>query len=167
MSRPDDAEVRTRQRSLAGERRRFGYRRLLILLRREGVHLNHKTLFRLYREERLTVRRPGGRKTALGTWAPMMLPQGLNERWSLDFVTDVLADGQRFRVLVIVDDQTRECLALVADTLLLGRRVVRELDRLVEYRGRPLMVVPGNVLRSEEERLADQQVSVREHASPI
>jgi transposase InsO family protein len=94
MSRPDDAEVRTRQRSLAGERRRFGYRRLLILLRREGVHLNHKTLFRLYREERLTVRRPGGRKTALGTWAPMMLPQGLNERWSLDFVTDVLADGQ-------------------------------------------------------------------------
>ena len=143
-TRPDDAGVRTRLRSLAGERRRFGYRRLLILLRREGVHLNHKKLFRLYREERLTVRRRGGRKRALGTRAPMTLPQGPNERWSLDFVSDVLADGRRFRVLVIVDDHTRECLALVVDASLSGRRVVRELDRLIEYRGRPLLIVSDN-----------------------
>ena len=78
--------------------------------------LNHKKLFRLYREERLVVRRRGGRKRALGTRAPMTLPQGPNQRWSLDFVSDVLADGRRFRVLVAVDDFTRECLALVVDT---------------------------------------------------
>jgi predicted transposase YbfD/YdcC len=88
--------------------RRFGYRRLHILLKRAGVAINHKKLFRLYREERLTVRRRGGRKRALGTRAPMTLPQGPNQRWSLDFVSDVLADGRRFRVLVVVDDFTRE-----------------------------------------------------------
>ena len=103
--------------------------------------LNHKKLFRLYREERLVVRRRGGRKRALGTRAPMTLPQGPNQRWSLDFVSDVLADGRRFRVLVVVDDFTRECLALVVDTSLSGRRVVRELDRIVERRGAPLLVV--------------------------
>jgi putative transposase len=110
--RGDDAALRTRLRAMAAERRRFGYRRLHILLRREGLRLNHKRLFRLYREERLTVRRRGGRKRALGTRAPMALPQGPNQRWSLDFASDVLADGRRFRTLVVVDDFTRECLAL-------------------------------------------------------
>jgi putative transposase len=142
--RPDDAGMRTRLRELANERRRSGYRRLHILLRREGVALNHKKLFRLYREERLTVRRRGGRKRALGTRAPMAIPQGPNQRWSLDFVSDVLADGRRLRVLVVVDDFTRECLALVVDTSLSGVRVVRELDQLVEQRGLPLMIVSDN-----------------------
>ena len=96
ISRSDDGEFRERLRRLAGARRRFGYRRLHILLRREGLKLNHKKLFRIYREERLTVRRRGGRKRALGTRAPMPLPQGANQRWSLDFVSDVLADGRRF-----------------------------------------------------------------------
>ena len=140
----DDAGVRARLRTLAAERRRFGYRRLHILLKREGIVLNHKKLFRLYREERLTVRRRGGRKRALGTRAPIALPQGPNQRWSLDFASDVLADGRRFRVLVVVDDFTRECLALVVDTSLSGRRVVRELDRIVELRGPPLLVVSDN-----------------------
>jgi putative transposase len=159
-TRPDDAGVRARLRALAAERRRFGYRRLHILLRREGVSLNHKKLFRLYREEKLTVRRRGGRKRALGTRTPMTLPQGLNQRWSLDFVSDVLADGRRFRVLVIVDDFTRECLALVADTSLSGRRVVRELDSIIERRRQPLMIVSDNgteltshaILRWQQER---------------
>ena len=105
-SRSDDREFRERLRRLAANRRRFGYRRLHILLRREGIKLNHKKLFRIYREERLTVRRRGGRKRALGTRAPMTMPQQANQRWSLDFVSDVLADGRRFRVLVIVDDFT-------------------------------------------------------------
>lgn len=144
MRRGDDAGLRTRLRVLAAERRRFGYRRLHILLRREGIRLNHKKLFRLYREERLTVRRRGGRKRALGTRAPMPLPQGPNQRWSLDFVSDTLADGRRFRVLVVVDDFTRECLALVVDTSLSGRRVARELDRIVALRGLPLLVVSDN-----------------------
>jgi putative transposase len=82
----DDAVVRVRLRGLAGERRRLGYRRLLILLRREGLTLNHKKLFRLYREERLSVRRRGGRKRALGTRAPAAVPQQPNQRWSLELV---------------------------------------------------------------------------------
>ena len=96
------------------------------------------------REERLMVQRRGGRKRALGTRAPMTIPQGPNQRWSLDFVSDVLADGRRFRVLVVVDDFTRECLALVVDTSLSGVRVARELDRLAELRGLPLMIVSDN-----------------------
>lgn len=142
--RSDDAELRLRLKVLASERRRFGYRRLHILLKREGVRLNHKKLFRLYREERLTVRRRGGRKRALGTRAPMTLPQGPNQRWSLDFVSDMLADGRRFRVLVVVDDFTRECLALIVDTSLSGIRVARELDALLAVRNRPLMIVSDN-----------------------
>src|ERR1700728_588708 len=126
--RPDDAPVRARLRELAAIRRRFGYRRLHILLTREGVVMNHKKLRRLYREERLQVRRRGGRKRALGTRAPMALPQGPNQRWSLDFVSDALADGRRFRILAMVDDFTREGLCLVADTSLSGNRVARELD---------------------------------------
>jgi putative transposase len=142
--RADDAGLRARLRTLAGERRRFGYRRLHILLRREGLVLNHKKLFRINREERLAVCRRGGRKRALGTRAPMALPRGSNQRWSLDFVSDMLADGRRFRVLVVVDDFTRECLALVADTSLSGIRVARELDTLVAARGRPLTIVSDN-----------------------
>jgi putative transposase len=142
--RPGDAQLRLRLRALANERRRFGYRRLHILLKRERIVVNHKKLFRLYREERLTVRRRGGRKRALGTRAPMTLPQGPNQRWSLDFVADQLVDGRRFRVLVVVDDFTRECLALVVDTSLSGQRVARELDTVVRARGRPLMIVSDN-----------------------
>ena len=127
--RPDDGAVRTRLRALAGERRRFGYRRLHILLARDGLRLNHKRLFRLYREERLGVRKLAetrsvcgwsGRKRALGTRSPMALPEAANQRWSLDFVSDALASGRRFRVLAVVDDFTRECLGLVADTSLSG-----------------------------------------------
>jgi putative transposase len=143
-SRPDDAAVRARLRELACVRRRFGYRRLHILLRREGIVMNHKKLRRLYREERLQVRRRGGRKRALGTSAPMALPQGLNQRWSLDFLSDGFADGRRFRILAVVDDFTRECLALVPDTSLPGLRVVRELDTFIAARGRPAMCVSDN-----------------------
>jgi putative transposase len=142
--RADDTLVRARLKELALERRRFGYRRLHILLRREGIELNHKKLFRLYREERLTVKKRGGRKRALGTRAPMTLPQEPNQRWSLDFVSDMLADGRRFRVLVVVDDFTRESLALVVDTSLSGMRVARELDAIAQARGRPLRIVSDN-----------------------
>lgn len=142
--RPDDEGLRVRLRALAGERRRFGYRRLHILLAREGHSVNHKKLFRLYRAERLGVRKRGGRKRALGTRAPMALPQGVNQRWSLDFVSDALGCGRRFRVLGVVDDFTRECLALVVDTSLSGLRVGRELDRLVALRGAPAMIVSDN-----------------------
>ena len=143
-TRADDACLRSRLRELAAERRRFGYRRLLILLRREGMHMNHKKLRRLYREERLQVRKRGGRKRALGTRAPMMMPQSPNQRWSLDFLSDQLRDGRRFRILAVVDDFTRECLALVADTSLSGLRTARELDAIVTARGKPASIVSDN-----------------------
>ena len=143
-AREDDASLRQRMRAIALERRRFGYRRLHVLLKREGYLINHKKLFRLYREERLAVRRRGGRKRAIGTRAPMMVPMAPNDRWSLDFVSDQLTDGRRFRILTVVDDCTRECLALVADTSLSGTRVARELDRLMRERGKPKMVVSDN-----------------------
>jgi putative transposase len=142
--RPDDGAVRARLRELAATRRRFGYRRLQILLRREGVRLNHKKLRRLYAEEQLQVRRRGGRKRALGTRAPMTIPQAANQRWSMDFVSDALADGRRFRILAVVDDFTRECLCLVADTSLSGLRVARELDAVIAGRGRPATCVSDN-----------------------
>jgi putative transposase len=142
--RPDDAELRARLKALAQERRRFGYRRLHVLLRREGWVVNRKRLQRIYREERLMVRRRGGRKRALGTRAPMAVPDRPNARWSLDFVHDQMTDARRFRVLVVVDDCTRECLALVPDTSLSGVRVARELDRIIAGRGRPAAIVSDN-----------------------
>jgi putative transposase len=142
--RPDDGRLRERMKSLADERRRFGYRRLHILLRREGYVVNHKRLFRLYKEERLIVRRRGGRKRAMGTRAPITLPPHPTQRWSIDFVSDQLLDGRRFRILTVVDDCTRECLALVADTSLPGMRVARELDQLVAVRGKPGTIVSDN-----------------------
>jgi putative transposase len=142
--RGNDAELRARLRDLAHERRRFGYRRLHVLLRREGFIVNHKRLFRLYREERLEVRRRGGRKRALGTRAPLTVPQLPNDRWSVDFVADQFIDGRRLRILVVVDDCTRECLALVADTSISGTRVARELDLLVGERGKPKTIVSDN-----------------------
>jgi putative transposase len=143
-TRPDDRELRCRLRELAVQRRRFGYRRLHILMLREGIQMNHKKLRRLYREEGLQVRRRGGRKRTLGTRAPLALPQGPNQRWSLDFQSDALADGRRFRIFAVVDDFTRECLALIADTSLPSLRVVRELDAVVALRGRPAMCVSDN-----------------------
>jgi putative transposase len=142
--RPDDATVRQRLRELAAERRRFGYRRLGWMLAREGHAMNHKKLYRLYHEERLMVRRRRGRKRALGTRAPMTLPNAINQRWSLDFVSDTLSDGRRFRILCIVDDFSRECLATVVDTSLGGVRVVRELEHLGFERGTPRVIVSDN-----------------------
>jgi len=143
-SRPDDAGLRKRLRELAAERRRFGYRRIHVMLQRQGIDMNLKKLRRLYREEKLQVRRRGGRKRALGTRRPMLVPERPNERWSLDFVSDAFTDGRRFRILAVVDDFSRECLALIADTSLSGLRVVRELDAIIALRGRPDTIVSDN-----------------------
>ena len=115
----DDA-LRQRLKELAGERRRFGYRRLGILLERENLYANHKKIYRIYTEESLTVKRRRGRKRAVGTRRPMMVPDRPGQRWSLDFVSDALFDGRRFRTLCIVDDFAREALATVVDISLSG-----------------------------------------------
>jgi putative transposase len=153
--RPDDAAERAAMKAVAAERRRLGYRRIHIMLDRQGIVMNLKKLRRLYREERLQVRKRGGRKRALGTRRPMVVPQAANARWSLDFVSDAFTDGRRFRVLAVVDDFTRECLTLVADTSLSGTRVVRELDAVISRRGRPGTIVSDNVLAWERNAVLD------------
>jgi putative transposase len=143
-TRPDNADLRERLRALAAERRRFGYRRLHILLRRDGVLVNRKKTQRLYTEEGLTVRKRRSRRRAVGARAAPPVLALPNQRWSLDFVHDQMASGRRFRVLNIVDDVTRECLAAVPDTSISGRRVVRELTDLIRQRGKPGMIVSDN-----------------------
>jgi putative transposase len=139
--RPPDTALRARLRELANERRRFGYRRLFILLRREGERSGINRIYRLYREEGLTVRKRRARRRAVGTRCPILVEAKVNARWSLDFVHDQFAHGRRFRILNVVDDVTRECLAAIADTSISGRRVARELTALIERRGKPGMIV--------------------------
>jgi putative transposase len=125
--------------------------------------VNHKRLFRIYREEKLAVRRRGGRKRAMGTRAPLLIAMAPNQRWSLDFVSGQMTDCRRFRVLTVVDDCTREYLALVADTSLSGMRVARELEALIAKRGKPTMIVSDNVLCQEAAGGFGQQVSAHRH----
>ena len=142
--RPSDVELRTRLRDLANQRRRFGYRRLFILLREQGEPSGINRIYRLYREEGLTVRKRKARRRAIGTRAPILVEAKVNARWSLDFVHDQLAHGRRFRILNIVDEVTRECLAAIPDTSISGRRVARELTTIISVRGKPQMVVSDN-----------------------
>ena len=120
----NDEIVRQRLRELAEQRKRFGSPRLHILLKREGLVINHKRTERLYREEGLALRMKRRRKGAAGTRVILPPPQRVNERWSMDFVTDSIATGRRFRTLNIIDDYSRECPAIEVDTSLGGRRVV-------------------------------------------
>ena len=139
--RPADTGLRMRMRELANERRRFGYRRLFVLLRREGEPSGINRIYRLYREEGLSVRKRCARRKAAGTRAPILVEARANARWSLDFVHDQFACGRRFRILNIIDDVTKECLAAVADTSISGHRAARELSALIARRGKPGMIV--------------------------
>lgn len=144
QTRKNDDPLRERLKAIAAERRRFGYRRLHILLEREGHVVNHKKLYRLYREEGLAVRRRKGRKRAIGTRQPLPVPDMAGQVWSLDFMHDALYDGRRIRILGIMDQCSRECLALIVDTSLSGERVVRELDKLIKRHGKPKVIVSDN-----------------------
>ena len=131
----DDAPIRTRLRELAALQRRYGYRRLCVLLRREGMLVNHKCVERIYREERLSVRKRK-RKRAAGVRVERR-PDATapDERWSLDFVSDALCWGRKLRMLTVVDTYTRESLAIEVDTSLSGARVARVLERVIQERG--------------------------------
>ena len=122
---------------LAQERRRFGYRRIHALLRRDGVEVNHKKVYRLYREAGLAVRRRKRRKGVAVPREPLQLPTQRNEVWSMDFVMDALANGRRLKVLTIVDDCTKESIDLVADFGISGHYVTRVLDQAARFRGYP------------------------------
>jgi putative transposase len=141
--RPDRADVRARLHSHAIRRPRWGYRRLHILLRRDGLRVNRKLVQRLYREEGLAVRRRKRKRVAVPR-APLVTPRGPNERWSMDFVTDALGNGRKFRALTIVDDFTRESPAIEVDFSLPGERVTRVLDRLAHMHGLPAAIVCDN-----------------------
>lgn len=140
----DESGLRERLKELAAERRRYGYRRLTVLLRREGQALNHKRVYRLYREEGLSVRRRKRKRIGVVERQPLTIPIGTNQRWSMDFVSDGLGDGRKFRSLNIVDDYSRECVAAEVDTSIPGARVVRVLERLRERRGVPQVLVTDN-----------------------
>jgi putative transposase len=142
--RPPDIELRNRLRELANQRRRFGYRRLFVLLREQGEPSGVNRIYRLYREEGLIVRKRKARRRAIGTRTPILVEAKVNARWSLDFVHDQFAHGRRFRILNIVDDVTRECLAAIPDTSISGKRVARELTTLIGVRGKPGMIVSDN-----------------------
>jgi len=129
---------------LAGQRRRFGSPRLHVLLKREGLVVNHKRTERVYREEGLALRRKRRRKGAASARAVIPAPERPNQKWSMDFVSDSIVTGRRFRALAIVDDYSRECPAIEVDTSLGGARVVGVLERLAEIRGLPEIITVDN-----------------------
>jgi putative transposase len=142
--RVEDPQLRKDLCQLAAERPRYGYRMLHQQLRRKGWAINHKVVYRLYREEGLVVRRRIRKRVAAARRQQLEAPTKPDQRWSMDFVSDALADGRVFRTLNIIDDFSRECVAIEVDTSLGGERVVRVLERLKEQRGLPERIVMGN-----------------------
>ena len=142
---PDrDAELRARLKELAAKRMRFGYRRLTAMLARSGTPVNHKRVYRLYREEGLAMRIRQRRRIRWNGAVPRLAADRANQRWSLDFVSDCVSNGRVIRILTMVDDYTRECPAIEVDTCLGGLRVRRVLDRVAQQRGLPEAIVLDN-----------------------
>ena len=142
--RGDEPELRERLQELAGRFPRYGYRRLHVLLRREGHRINRKRTLRLYRDLGLQVRRKKRRRASQANRQPRPVPSVANEQWSIDFVSDSLADGRAYRTLNVLDDATRESLAIEVDTSIPALRVCRVLDRLIAERGAPARLVLDN-----------------------
>jgi putative transposase len=140
---PDELVLRVRLKQLALKRRRFGYRRLCIRLRESGWRVNHKKVYRIYREEGLQVQRRKRKRRYRGC-RPSQGPEQPNRRWSMDFMSDTIAKGRKFRALTVLDDCTRESLAIEVDHSLPGARVVRVLERLRETRGLPAALLMDN-----------------------
>jgi putative transposase len=132
-----DEALRARLMAAAREKPRWGYRRLQIVLDRTGEHVNHKRIYRVYREAGLTIRRRA-RKRLLRAGAPRPALDGPNQEWALDFVHDSAESGRKFRALSVVDPYTRECLALEVDTSMGSHRVTRVLERVMSERGKPM-----------------------------
>jgi putative transposase len=142
--RDPQAELRMRLRELAGSRVRYGYRRLTVLLRREGRAVNAKRVYRLYREEGLQVRTKPRAKRAPHIRVPLQGAVRPNQRWSMDFVSDRFSDGRWFRILTVVDQYTRECLCVHADRPQTGEKVVQQMRRLTALRGKPESITTDN-----------------------
>ena len=143
-TRPDDTALTERLTALAGQKRRYGYRRLHVLLCREGWRINRKRTYRVYHEAGLMVRRRKRKRIAGIERQEKVIASAPNQSWSMDFVSDGFVDGRRLRCLNIVGDFTKECLAIEVDTSLPGQRVVRVLERLAECRELPKSVTVDN-----------------------
>lgn len=137
---PGEQELTERIKAIALERRRFGYRRVHQMLRREGTEVNHKKVYRLYREAGLAVRKRKRRKGVMVERQPLVLPTAPNHTWSMDFVMDSLANGRRIKCLTIVDDFTKECLDIPVALGISGEQVARTLDSIAAFRGYPKAV---------------------------
>ena len=142
--RGDDAALRTRLRELAAAKPRWGYQQLHVLLRRDGYLVNHKKVLRLYREEGLAVTRRRRKKHVAVARVPRPKPTTRTERWSMDFVSDALFDGRPFRCFTLVDDFTRECVAIEVAHSLPASRVIAVLERAAAERGLPRSIVCDN-----------------------
>jgi putative transposase len=142
--RDDQKELRMRLRDLAASRVRYGYRRLTVLLRREGWKVNAKRVYRLYREEGLQVRTTKRMKRTAHARVPLAAATRANQRWSMDFVSDRFADGRWFRILTVVDQYTRECLCAWPDRSQTGEKVVEQMKRLIALRGAPESITTDN-----------------------
>jgi putative transposase len=141
--RKDEPELLARIRALAHAKPRYGYRRIGWLLRRQGATVNHKRVYRIYRREGLTVRKRARRKLC-AIRRPAPAAEAWNDRWSMDFMQDALFDGRKIRLFNVVDDWSRECLAIEVDRHLPGERVKDVLSRLCERRGKPRVIVSDN-----------------------
>jgi putative transposase len=144
--RPDDQALRERLCELAAERRRFGYRRLTVLLRREGWPVNPKRVYRWYRIEGLGVRRTQRKRLKAAVRTPRALPTRANQVWTMDFMHDNLASGRKFRTLNLIDGFTRESPRIEVDTSLPGLRVRRVLEEVAREHGDPKAIQVDNVL---------------------
>ncbi len=140
----DETVLVNKIKEIAYEKKRFGYRRIHMLLKRSGMKINHKRVYRIYKSCGLKVLKRGGRKKALGTRKIELFVTRPNEKWAVDFVHDALSEGKRIRLLTIIDIFTRECLDIVVDTSLSGHRVIRTLERLIKKRGKPEGVLSDN-----------------------
>ena len=143
--KPDDnPTIRERLRELAGERRRWGYRKMHEILRREGIIINHKRTEKLYREECLQLKTRRRKKTTATLRVPLPYPENMNQRWAMDFMSDNLANGRKIRLLNILEVFTKESLAMVVDTSINGMRVSQVLDQLSWMRGLPEVITVDN-----------------------
>jgi putative transposase len=157
--------LRTRMRELAASRVRFGYRRLTVMLRREGWAVNAKRIYRLYTEDGLAVRTKVRKKIARRSRVPALRATRPNEKWSMDFVAARLLDGRWFRVLTVVDQFTRECLLLLADSSLTGQKVALALSQVIAARGAPVSITVDNGLSKKTRAASEHTFAVARGAS--
>lgn len=144
VKRKEPNELREKLRALAEQRRRFGYRRLYVLLRRQGLRINHKRVYRIYRQEGLSLRLRRRKRRSSAVRIPLPTPQRPNQRWSMDFVSDFTAERRRLKILTVVDEFSRYCVAIEVDTSIPGARVVEVLERLAEKDRLPEVIVIDN-----------------------